>query len=245
MGDSPTSDWDKDVYTGGSGINWPKMGTLATANTPSYEDFFFIGADGKGYRYDWLANELAGARTFTGPDAFRNALAYYESTLPKNYFTNSYFGRDRWDNWDLSLLASNDPENEQAKNQNKGLSKMQHEGLSMFGLVLGSTGEWLTYSLKHLGSSRFVFGFNSSGRLLTIILYGDYFMNDFLRLDSRSTYDWYRFSSNTVTFGASWVPYFGVPMGISSYLDATGFYDPYYKKRVDFIESPFNLNSGD
>jgi len=53
MAASPSSDYDKERYGlgGGGGISWPRMGTLETAYTPSFEDYYTYleGTDGRGW----------------------------------------------------------------------------------------------------------------------------------------------------------------------------------------------------
>ena len=85
---------------------------------PGFDDYYFLGADGKYHRRDWIENELANAPTYYGQDAFnwlasagydnvevhiRYPVAIYGMSLPQDDITPLKWGLEQLDCFRLFL----------------------------------------------------------------------------------------------------------------------------------------------
>jgi hypothetical protein len=213
----PYDDWGRDWF---SNAAYDPYGSFARAfytgvrqrnmeAGPTFDDLFVRGADGDWYRRDWLEDQLADAPTFYGTGALEAAVNYYNSRLPKNYFTDYYSDQDAWD---YKLTASSDPED-------KGLEKQQIEGLTGLSVGFGIA------SLCVLGTEAapFVLGVTTiAGGAITIILFYDYIDQDYVPFKNATREEKTRTMNNFIYLIGGLNPYTPIPAAVASYCDSQG-----------------------
>ena len=218
---------------GGASSSLTQYGSIATLDAgPSFGDVYFVGADGELYRRDRIANEIANASTFSGPNAFSDAMAYYKSTLPPNHFNNYYSDQD---NWDSNLLASNDDDTQFEQfiksMPDPNLSLQNREGyLGLAGaLVILQTISAFTLTAEVAFPPALGLGIQATAYTINFKLYNDY-LHNYVENDNKQLSDRIRFGVNTSSFIIGSFPLFSMPALVPAYLDHMGHLNGLYKR---------------